>query len=288
LATTATRNFNGSTLATVGKGPYSLGSDCSGIASVQDQNGTANYYIALADDGKVLLYMQRDSGYTVGGLGDSIFAPPQSAVVNAANFDSQALSPGAIFSIFGQNLPQSIASAQVLVNGQTAPVFFASSGQVNAQIPYEVPTNQPVSLSIIGGGVQSNTVLLNIHQTAPGIFVYNGNHAVVQNPDYSVNSPTNPAHVGDFVVAYLTGGGAVNPVLPTGVAAPSTPLSNVSAPYTFTIGGIQAKVTFFGLTPGLLGLYQANLQVPALSSGDYALVATVGGVPSNGPIISVR
>jgi adhesin/invasin len=208
--------------------------------------------------------------------------------VNAASFDSQALSPGAIFSIFGQNLPQSTASAQVLVNGQMAPVFFASSSQVNAQIPYEAPTDQPVSLSVSGGGVQSNTVLLNIHQTGPGIFAYGGNHAVVQNHDYSVNSPTNPTQAGDFVVAYLTGGGSVNPAVPTGVFPPTAPLSYVSAPYTFTIGGIPAKVTFFGLTPGFPGLYQANLEVPALSPGDYTLVATVAGVPSNGPIISVR
>jgi uncharacterized protein (TIGR03437 family) len=288
LSISGTINANGSTITTAATGHYSVSTDCSGTASVTNQAGTANYIIAVAGDGQVLLFLSSDPGYVLAGNAEPIFGAPQSAVVNSASFDWRALSPGAIFSIFGQNLPQSIASAQVFVNGQKAPVFYASSGQINAQIPYEAPTNQPVSLTVSGGGPQSNTVLLNLHPTGPGIFFYNGNHGVVQNSDYSVNSPTNPAHVGDFVVAYLAGGGAVNPALPTGVFAPSSPLSNVSAPYTFTIGGVQAKVPFFGLTPGFLGLYQANLQVPALNAGDYPLVANVGGVASNGPIISIR
>lgn len=285
LGATGIINVNGSTVTATGQGPYSVGSDCSGTASVQNQNGTANYYTALAEDGQVFLFMESDSGYAVGGVAEPLLATPQSAVVNAASFDSQALAPGAIFSIFGRNLPQSTASAQVLVNGEMAPVFFANGGQLNAQIPYDVPTNQPVSLSLSAAGVQSNAVRLSIQQAGPGIFESSGNHAVVQNPDYPVNSPSNPAHVGDVVIAYLTGGGSVSPAVPTGVAPPLSPLSSVSAPYTFTIGGIQSKVYFFGLTPGFPGLYQANLEVPALNPGDYAVVSTVAGVASNGPLI---
>jgi uncharacterized protein (TIGR03437 family) len=44
---------------------------------------------------------------------------------------------------------------------------------------------------------------------------------------------------------------------------------------------------YLGLTPGFVGLYQANFTVPSLTPGDYPVVVTVGGLSSNAPIISV-
>ena len=285
---TGMANVGGSTLTSTGQGPYSVASDCSGTASVKNQNGTANYFIAVVEDGQALLFMESDAGYAVGGVAQPLFATPQSAVVNAASFDSQALAPGALFSIFGLGLPQSSASGQVLVNGEASAVFFANGSQINAQIPYDVPTDRPVSLSLTNTGTSSNTVLLNIPQAGPGIFMYSGNRAVVLNQDYSLNASSNPARVGDTVMAYLTGPGPVSPAVATGSLAPSQPLSRVTAPYSFTIGGVQAAVAYFGLAPGFAGLYQANLQVPALGPGDYPVVATVAGATSNGPLISIR
>jgi len=285
---TGMANVSGSTVTSTGQGPYSVASDCSGTASVKNQSGTANYFIAVVEDGQAVLFMESDAGYAVGGVAQPLFVTPPSAVVNAASFDSHALAPGAIVSIFGRSLPQSSASAQVLVNGETAPVFFANGSQINAQIPYDVPTGQPVSLSLSNAGTSSNAILLSIRQAAPGIFTYSGNRAVVQNQDYSINSPSNPARVGDTVMAYLTGPGPVSPAVATGSAAPSAPLSRVTAPYSSTIGGIQAEVSYFGLTPGFVGLYQANLKVPTLGPGDYSVVTTVAGAASNGPLISIR
>jgi uncharacterized protein (TIGR03437 family) len=281
-------NVNGTTLTTTGQGPYSVASDCTGTASVKNQSGTANYFIAVAQDGQVVLFMESDSGYSVGGVADPIFVTPQSAAVNAASFDAGALSPGGIFTVFGKGLQQSASSGQVLVNGEAAPVFFANGSQINAQIPYDVPTNQPVSLSLLSSGAPSNTALVSLQQAAPGIFTSPGNRAVVENADYSVNSPSNPTHVGDFVTVYLTGGGSVSPTVTTGVPAPLLPLSYVNGANSVSIGGLTAFVYFLGLTPGFEGLYQANVQVPVLAPGDYPVVATVGGVASNGPLISVR
>lgn len=288
VAATGMANVSGNTLTTTGQGPYSVASDCSGTASVKNQNGTANYFIAVAEDGQVVLFMESDSGYTVGGVADPIFVAPQNAVVNAASFAAGALSPGAIFSIFGKGLPQSATSGQVLVNGVPSPVFFANGGQVNAEIPFDTPTNRPVSLSVKSSGLPSNTVQLTLQPAAPGIFTAPGNRAVVENADYSINSPSNPAHVGDFVTVYLTGGGSVSPAVVTGLPTPSSPLSRVNATNSVSIGGVAAFVYFLGLTPAFEGLYQANVQVPALPPGDYAVVATVGGLSSNGPLVSVR
>lgn len=287
LSVTSMTNVSGSTSTTTGQGPYTMASDCSGMASVKNQIGTANYFIAVVQDGQAALFMASDAGYVVAGVGEPSFATPQILVVNAASFDSGALAPGAIFSIFGRDLPSTPTSGQVLVNGQVAPMFFANGSQINAQLPYELPIDTVASLNVTSGGSLGNTVSINVRQAGPGIFTYSGNRAVVQNPDYSINSASNPARVGDVVVAYLTGAGVVSPSVPTGAIAPVAPLSSVSAAYSISIGGSKAEVSYFGLTPGFVGLYQANIKIPALPPGNYPIVATLAGVSSNGPVISV-
>ena len=54
-----------------------------------------------------------------------------------------------------------------------------------------------------------------------------------------------------------------------------------------TIDGQLAKAFYLGLTPGFVGLYQANFKVPALAAGDHQLAITAGGVASNTPVITV-
>jgi uncharacterized protein (TIGR03437 family) len=294
-------NVNGTSASTTGTGTYSLASDCSGTARVTNQSGTANYSIAVVENGQGLLFLETDAGTIVSGTAQPQFASPQNAVANSGSFESQALSPGSLFSVFGANLsqqslsagvvplPTNLASTQVIVNGKAAPLVSVSPNQVNAQMPLDVPANQPISLSIANAAKSGNTVTLSLQQAAPGIFTYGQNRAVVQNPDFSVNSPTSPAHPGDTLVAYLTGGGAVNSAGPLVTGSPSpSGLSPVTSPYSITVGGKPATASYLGLTPGNIGLYQANFQVPSVgASGDFRLVITVNGVASNAPLISI-
>ena len=86
-----------------------------------------------------------------------------------------------------------------------------------------------------------------------------------------------------------TGGGSVNASGPwvTGGPAPNGP-SPVTSPYSITVAGQQAEVSYIGLSPGFVGLYQANFKVPAVPSGNYALSIAINGVQSNKPVISVE
>jgi uncharacterized protein (TIGR03437 family) len=52
--------------------------------------------------------------------------------------------------------------------------------------------------------------------------------------------------------------------------------------------GSAATVQFIGLTPGIPGLWQANVQVPRLPAGTYPVAVTIGGVNSNAPVITVK
>jgi uncharacterized protein (TIGR03437 family) len=49
-----------------------------------------------------------------------------------------------------------------------------------------------------------------------------------------------------------------------------------------TIAGLPATVTYSGLAPGLVGLYQVTVQAPAgLPTGNQPVQITTGGVVSN-------
>src|SRR6185437_9852768 len=72
----------------------------------------------------------------------------------------------------------------------------------------------------------------------------------------------------EYLVAYCSalgpvagaGGGSVPAA---GFATPSSDVYQTAARITATLGGISVPVTFAGLTPTLVGVYQVNMQVPA-------------------------
>jgi len=222
-------------------------------------------------------------------------------IENAASFASN-VAPGALASIFGVNfgigtqLPSQVASAlplpnglngvAVTVNGAAAPAFFASPGQINFQVPYGTASGVAKVYVTVNGQV-SNAGATVVSATAPGIFTYGSNQAVVQNQDYRLNDTAHPAKVGSVVTIYLTGLGALDHFIATGAAAPDSPLSHPRVQPTVAIGAANAPVAFAGMTPGYVGLAQIDVTVPSLATGAYPVVITQGGQASNGPVINV-
>jgi len=230
----------------------------------------------------------------------SISAPAIAAngVVSSASFLPK-LSPGALASIAGTNLatstppaaapplPTLLAGASVSVNGRAAPILYASPSLINFQVPWETATgNATVTVSV--DGAVSNAITVPVTATAPGIFYYSSGAAIAQNHDYSLNTSSNPAHAGSFIIAYLTGSGPVNPTVADGAATPSTGLYQVTSTVSVTIGGQPATVLFAGLTPGLIALLQLDITVPSgLPAGSYPMVVTIGGQVSNSATVSI-
>src|SRR5206468_3352435 len=76
----------------------------------------------------------------------------------------------------------------------------------------------------------------------------------VTNQDNSLNTPSTPAARGSVMVIYGTGFGAT---------ARSGGLDRAVTPVTAVIGSTEVTAAFAGLTPGAIGLYQANVAIPA-------------------------
>jgi len=220
-------------------------------------------------------------------------------VVNAASFELP-VSPGGLATVFGSNftgdgqsaiaaslpLASSLGGISVQVNGVSAPVLYESSGQINFQIPWETKAGT-ATLKVSNNGVASSQVNITVLADGPGIFV-SGSHAIAQNSDFSLNSSGNPAKAGGTIIAYLTDAGAVSNQPADGAPAGSSPLSQVTAAVAATIGGQDATISFAGLAPGFVGLWQFNIVVPSgVTAGDLPLVVTVGGQKSNSANVSV-
>jgi uncharacterized protein (TIGR03437 family) len=206
-----------------------------------------------------------------------------SSVTNAASFLSGPVAPGEIVSIFGSNLgPEQgtlggldesgrvvtlLGGVTVTFNGKRAPLFFASAGQLNVQVPVELAGAANALVLVQRGQAVSAPTVVALGSATPGLFsVPLTSAAVVVNQDGSLNSASNPAPRGTFVTLYGTGQGQTAPLLATGQLAGLEQLSRVVAPVNVTIGGQPATVSFAGIAPGFAGLLQVNVVVPAGSS----------------------
>jgi uncharacterized protein (TIGR03437 family) len=224
--------------------------------------------------------------------------PRVTAVGNGADF-SAVIAPGSLASVFGTGLAAAAASAPVVpfpatlngvsvsVGGRAARLSYISPTQINFQVPSNVSLGA-ATVTVTNGTAVSNAIAVTVNATAPGIFQYGANRGVVQNQDYSLNGATNAATSGSTIIVYLTGIGATNPPVADGAVAPGGPLAIPATAATATIGGAVAPVQFIGLTPGNVGLAQANLQVPNIATGDQPVVITLNGVASRPVQISVK
>jgi len=236
-------------------------------------------------------------------------------VVNAAGYRSDSgVAPGSIVSIFGVALSAvSAAGANILplptlLGGTTAvfsvdsgsgqitkidmPLFYSSSGQVNAQIPFEARTGTAATMTLSVDGLAGASLTVRVASYNPGLFSRSQDGSglgAILHGDATPVTPDLPARPGESVSLYATGLGAVDNRPDTGKAASSVLLSNTLTRPAVSIGGREAVVTFSGLAPGFVGLYQVNVIVPTdLVTGEHPVVLNIGGVSSNTVKLPVR
>ena len=238
----------------------------------------------------------RDGVITVYGK-----STPSVVSVDAASY-ARASAPGQIEAAFGVGfpantnitalatttpLPTKLSNVSVRLNNSLAPLFFVGVGgaqgagafQINYQVPYQL---QPglAKLEVLNNDVVVTTGYVIIGSVAPGVFTATANgkgQAVAVNQDFSLNgdptqTPTaKPEARGRIVTFFANGPGGqfvnpangqvLNPI--SGTPAPANPIYATASTPIVTIGGLPATVTFSGLTPGLVGLWQLNVMIPA-------------------------
>lgn len=285
-------------------GTYTMTSACIGTASLTDSNGkTISMNFSVSDAAATSVStLETSSTFVRTGTAHTLFLNPDSSIGNVASYALDSTPPGSVFVIFGSNLatkpagavtatlPTTLLNTSVLVNGEAAPLFYVDQGQIDVQMPWDITGGALATVIVKNGTAVSNAAAVFVPATGtPGISVYGNNRAVVVNANGSVNSTSAGASVGDEVVVYFTGGGPVQAAgkLVSGTAAPSG-LSPLSGTNSITVNGVAAKVAYIGLTPGSIGLYQANFFVPQVAKGSYPLVITIAGQSSNNPLITVN
>jgi uncharacterized protein (TIGR03437 family) len=194
----------------------------------------------------------------------------------------------------GNNAPTALDGVEVSIGGQKAFVEYISSnpGQINAQVPSNIPAGGPLQLTVTNGKNTSSPVNVTINTAEPGLlapsaFQIGGKQYVVALlPDggtYILPSgaiagvASRPAHPTDVLTLYGVGFGAVTPDVPAGQIA--TQSNQLVQPLQIMFGQTPAQITYQGLAPGFVGLYQFDVVVPQVPDNLLTpLTFNLGGV----------
>jgi len=250
-------------------------------------------------------------GLTIPFFNGARLKPAIGGIVNAASFAAgRPVAPGSLISIFGANLAEFLGSASSLPLpialkhtsvsfdfpeegiSVPSPLIFASGGQLNVQVPWEFAGLNFAFVKVRIEDSASFTFELALADHAPGIIecdLGGTRYGVVTHVDGNVVTAQNPARPGETVVIYGTGFGPVDAQQKTGTAAPSNKLTRTRRLPQVTVAGQQATVSFSGLTPGFVGLYQINAKLPAsLPSGTQQLIVSANGIESNSAATAIQ
>lgn len=230
-------------------------------------------------------------------------------LVSAGSYGGFAsIAPGSWIEVYGANLantlgqtwatsdfvngvtaPKALAGTTITIGGKAAFLDYVSHGQIDAQVPSDVPTGpQPVVVTTVGGNSVTYTVTVNAVQpgllSPPSFALKGGQYLTALFPDgFTYVLPPGAiagvaaarAKPGDTIVVYGVGFGPVIPDIPAGNIAQT---SNQIFAFQAFIGGIPASVTYAGLAPNYVGLYQFDIVVPKVAAGDSVpFTFTLGG-----------
>ena len=244
-------------------------------------------------------------------------------VLNGGSFIvGQVVSPGSVVSIFGSGLAAatlvgdtiplsaSLGATSVFFNGEPAPLYFVSAGQINAQLPWDLLPNGvssgSVNITVTNGSQTSAPMAVQLAALAPGIYSIPagaGYAVAINNSDGSIAAPigaipgitTHPAQAGDVMIMYANGLGPVGVPNSSGgltLSPPATGAASLDATrYTLTaptllIANTPAQLLFSGLTPQFVGISQVNFIVPTGPVGNALPIQLVeGGITSTDQVV---
>jgi uncharacterized protein (TIGR03437 family) len=230
-------------------------------------------------------------------------------VVTASSWgDFSSAAPGSWIEIYGTNLatapvqwaasnfngltgPTSLNGTSVTIGGVPAFVEYVSSLQLDVQVPSNVSLGSEQVVVTTPSGAQA-TSSIAVAQTDPGLLapavflvggiqyvaaLFSDDSTYVMPPGTVGGVTSRAANPGEVITLYGVGFGTVTPSTPAGqIASGQTQLTSSLKIY---FAGTQAQVSYAGLSPESVGLYQFDVTVPNVAAGaSVPLTFTLNGV----------
>jgi uncharacterized protein (TIGR03437 family) len=258
------------------------------------------YAIAVAVDGTLVLMgntssadfpVTRDSPLTAPGYFLSRFhiSDPANAtspcltlaLQNGATFREGPIAPGELITLRGlrfgpdvgvgaqldssSNIATEASGVRVFFDSLAAPLLYAQSQQINAQVPWELAGQSATKVHVEYNGLSTQIADAAVVPYAPAFFQADtSGQGAILNEDGTLNSASNPAKIGSVVAIFGTGAGPTAPAGITGGIAPLAPLALLTSPISVQVNGTDAEILYAGSAPTIIsGVFQINFRVPA-------------------------
>ena len=182
-----------------------------------------------------------------GGIGEERPSIGSFARLSGMNLGTEAVATG-------DYLPRVLAGTWLTINGARAPLYSTSSGEICFQVPWESATGEASVVPVVQGRA-GDVVMMYVRAISPGILT-------VSHLDGSLVDDSQPATPGEEIVLYAVGLGDLVLEPPSGVAAPAGALIETENAVFARVDTLPAAVSFCGLAPGLVGVYQIKMTIP--------------------------
>jgi len=179
--------------------------------------------------------------------------PTVTSIVNAATFVVGPAVPGSILTLIGSQLGGK--NITVGFNGMNAEVLFDSNAQINAIVPAGLGNVTSAQLTLSIDGNESVPQSVPVAEFNPGIFK-NG----ILNQNGTVNGSAHTARPGSILQIFATG---VSDTVTVGVSVNGT---------------LVTSLEYAGVAPGIAGVQQVNVALPAGLTNTTAQVELCGAV----------
>jgi uncharacterized protein (TIGR03437 family) len=213
-----------------------------------------------------------------------------------------ALAPGTLVQITGTALSGSSATApagtalpsvlngtQVILGGTPIPIQSVTPSVITAQVPFDLQSGMQYQIIVSANGALTTPDTLQLSIASPGVSTGTAGVLTAYHLAGTAVTEALPAAPGEVLYLLGAGLGATDTPVPDGALSPASPPANAIDVPTLTINGEQSAISFAGLQPGAVGIYQVNFTVPTdAPGGDLTLVLSQNGVPSNSAVLPVK
>jgi uncharacterized protein (TIGR03437 family) len=230
------------------------------------------------------------------------------AIISASGLTPDGTSDYTLAPIVGR-YPKSVHNLTVTFGGIPAPIVSVAMGATNPEVTVQVPcevtpaSSVSVVVNVNGGGTGSTNI--PIYAVSPGIFqqvMSDGtSRAVAIRPDGTFadiggtdsEDPDNPVRLNEVDRFYVTGLGVTTPVLTTDtVEDPNSYIFqvqsevNASVSFAFSGSGVQVNNVIAHAAPGLIGVYEVDVQIPLNAPTGNNVPISIVVTPSGGTAVT--